>query len=232
MCPRSPRRRNETGAAVVKEPFRASSRNQFWQFAQLLECPFRWDDLEVGNRLRAMLEDLVLEASKRTEVWKRSNARRPSAQGRALLALFTGPHGTGKTMAAQVVAASLGVDLLRIDLSHVISKYIGETEKNLRKLFDAAERGGAILFFDEADALFGKRNVIKDAHDRFASIDTGHLRQAIENYRGVVLLACNKKGNIDPAFIRRIRYVLGFPRPGARRPRAGLAKRRRRTGRA
>jgi SpoVK/Ycf46/Vps4 family AAA+-type ATPase len=215
---------------VAKEPVRASSRNQFGQFAQLLECPFRWDDLVVGDGLRAMLEDLVLEASERAEVWKRSKARRPSPQGRGLLALFTGPSGTGKTMAAQVVAARLGSDLLRIDRSNVISKYIGETEKNLRKLFDAAERGGAILFFDEADALFGKRTVIKDAHDRFSNIDTGYLLQAIENYRGVVLLASNKKGSIDPALIRRIRYVMEVPKPGARQPRAGMAKGRRRTG--
>jgi SpoVK/Ycf46/Vps4 family AAA+-type ATPase len=118
-------------------------------------------------------------------------------------------------MAAQVIAANLGLDLFRIDLSAVVSKYVGETSQNLERILSRAVHMDVVLLFDEADALFGKRTEIRDAHDRFANTDTGYLLQAIENYQGVALLATNKKGNIDTAFIRRIRYVFEFPRPDA-----------------
>jgi SpoVK/Ycf46/Vps4 family AAA+-type ATPase len=134
-----------------------------------------------------------------------------SARGDTVL--LSGASGSLSKMAADVLAVELGQSMHQVDMSTVVSKYIGETEKNLRKLFDVAEEGGVILLFDEADALFGKRSEIEDAHDRFANVDTGYLLQAIENHPGVVLLACNKKGNIDPAFIRRIRYVVEFPKP-------------------
>jgi SpoVK/Ycf46/Vps4 family AAA+-type ATPase len=118
-------------------------------------------------------------------------------------------------MAAEVLAGSLRLDLYRIDLSGVVSKYIGETEKNLRRVFDAAEEGGAILFFDEADALFGKRSEIKDSHDRYANIEINYLLQRMESYRGVAVLATNMKSALDPAFLRRIRFVVNFPFPDA-----------------
>ena len=118
-------------------------------------------------------------------------------------------------MAAEVIAAELQLDLYRIDLASVISKYIGETEKNLRRVFDAADQGGAILFFDEADALFGKRTEVKDSHDRHANVEINYLLQRIEDYAGLAILATNRKGDLDPAFLRRIRFVVSFPFPRA-----------------
>src|SRR5205807_8968999 len=132
-------------------------------------------------------------------------------RGLGISALFAGSSGTGKTMAAEVLANTLHLDLYRIDLSSVVSKYIGETEKNLRRVFDAAEDGGAILFFDEADALFGKRSEVKDSHDRYANIEINYLLQRMESYRGLAVLATNMKGALDPAFLRRIRFVINFP---------------------
>jgi SpoVK/Ycf46/Vps4 family AAA+-type ATPase len=136
-------------------------------------------------------------------------------RGKAISALFSGPSGTGKTMAAEVLAHDLQLDLYKVDLSGVVSKYIGETEKNLAKIFAEAETGNAILFFDEADALFGKRTEVSDAHDRYANIETSYLLQRIEDYQGVVILATNLRQNIDEAFTRRIRFVVQFPFPEA-----------------
>ncbi|MEJ2416719.1 MAG: ATP-binding protein [Exilibacterium sp.] len=129
-------------------------------------------------------------------------------------ALFSGESGTGKTMAAEVIANELDLNLYRIDLSAVVSKYIGETEKNLRKLFDAAEQGGAILFFDEADALFGKRSEVKDSHDRYANIEINYLLQRMESFSGLAILASNMKNALDTAFMRRLRFVVDFQFPG------------------
>ena len=134
-------------------------------------------------------------------------------QGRGLIALFSGPPGTGKTMAAQVIAAQLGLDLYRIDLSAVVSKYVGETSQRLESILSRAANMDIVLLFDEADALFGKRTEVRDAHDRFANTDTNYLLQAVESYQGIAILASNKTENIDHAFIRRLRYVLEFPKP-------------------
>jgi SpoVK/Ycf46/Vps4 family AAA+-type ATPase len=131
--------------------------------------------------------------------------------GKGLICLFAGESGTGKTMAAEVIANQLRIDLLRIDLSAVVSKYIGETEKNLRRVFDAAEDGGVILFFDEADTLFGKRSEVKDSHDRYANIEINYLLQRMEDYHGLAILATNKKHAVDAAFLRRFRYIIDFP---------------------
>jgi SpoVK/Ycf46/Vps4 family AAA+-type ATPase len=135
-------------------------------------------------------------------------------RGLGVSALFAGESGTGKTMAAEVVAASLRLDLYRIDLAAVVSKYIGETEKNLRRLFDAAEAGGAVLLFDEADALFGKRSEVKDSHDRYANIEVNYLLQRMEAFEGLAILATNMKDALDQAFLRRLRFVIDFPFPG------------------
>ena len=199
------------GAAVVRQ----AHHHRLGKLAQPLECPFDWDDLVINDDLRQALEDLEYEARERVAFWERPEARRLFPQGRGLLGLFSGPPGTGKSMAAQVIAASLGLDLFRIDLATVVSKYVGETSQNLERILSRAERMDVVLLFDEADALFGKRTEIRDAHDRFANTDTGYLLQAIESYDGVAILATNKRGNIDPAFIRRIRYVLEFPKPDA-----------------
>jgi hypothetical protein len=193
----------------------AIQRSELGRLAQRLEIPFTWKDLVINDDLRRALEDLVYEAQVRASFWEREAARRLFPQGRGLVGLFTGSPGTGKTMAAQVIAASLGLELFRIDLSAVVSKYVGETSQNMERVLSRAASLDIILLFDEADALFGKRTEIKDAHDRFANTDTNYLLQAIESYPGIALLATNKKGNLDPAFIRRIRYVLDFPRPDA-----------------
>src|SRR5262249_50635455 len=135
------------------------------------------------------------------------------ARGLGISALFAGASGTGKTMAAEVLANELRLDLYRIDLSQIVSKYIGETEKNLRRVFDAAEEGGAILLFDEADALFGKRSEVKDSHDRYANIEVSYLLQRMEAYRGLAILTTNMKNALDMAFMRRIRFIVQFPFP-------------------
>jgi SpoVK/Ycf46/Vps4 family AAA+-type ATPase len=148
-------------------------------------------------------------------VYESWNLGRKVLSGKGVSALFAGPSGTGKTMAAEIVAFELGQEAYRIDLSALVSKYIGETEKNLSKVFDAAERSNAVLFFDEADALFGKRSDVKDAHDRYANIQVAYLLQRIEAYSGVAILATNLKANTDEAFIRRLDFLVEFPFPEA-----------------
>jgi SpoVK/Ycf46/Vps4 family AAA+-type ATPase len=135
------------------------------------------------------------------------------SRGLGISALFAGASGTGKTMAAEVLANELRLDLFRIDLSQVVSKYIGETEKNLSRVFDAAEEGASILLFDEADALFGKRSEVKDSHDRYANVEVSYLLQRMEAYRGLAILTSNRKNALDQAFLRRIRFVIDFPFP-------------------
>jgi SpoVK/Ycf46/Vps4 family AAA+-type ATPase len=161
----------------------------------------------------ALLHELTSHVRHRATVYQRWGFGAAGQRGLGISALFTGPSGTGKTMAAEVLAADLRLDLFHIDLSGVVSKYIGETEKNLRRVFDAAEEGGALLLFDEADALFGKRSEVKDSHDRYANIEVNYLLQRMESYRGVAILATNLKGALDPAFLRRIRFVVSFPFP-------------------
>jgi len=133
--------------------------------------------------------------------------------GAGISALFSGPPGTGKTLAAQIMANQLGIDLYRIDLSTVVSKYVGETEKNLERIFTEASASNAILFFDEADAIFGKRSEVKDAHDRYANIEVGYLLQRMESYNGVAILATNLRANLDEAFTRRLQFIINFPFP-------------------
>jgi SpoVK/Ycf46/Vps4 family AAA+-type ATPase len=169
----------------------------------------------VAEPERRTLRELVMHVRHRTQVHERWGFAAKGARGLGVSALFAGPSGTGKTMAAEVFARELRLDLYRIDLSVVVSKYIGETEKNLRRVFDAAEQGGAILLFDEADALFGKRSEVKDSHDRYANIEVGYLLQRMEAYRGLAILTTNLKSALDPSFLRRLRFVVQFPRPDA-----------------
>lgn len=196
------------------------SRDHLGELATRLECPFSWDDLVLAPNLVEMLRDFEYEGRVRSALWEQPGMRRLFPQGRGLFALFTGAPGTGKTMAAQVLARELGMPLYRISLATVVSKYIGETAKNLQQILSRAEHLDAVLLFDEADALFGRRTDIKDAHDRYANSDTNHLLQAIEAYAGIAILASNKRNNIDQAFTRRLRYVLDFPRPDAAQRRA------------
>jgi hypothetical protein len=195
---------------------REAARGRLGTLAQFLPCGFTWDDLVVAPALRTALEDIVHEAQHRGSFWERPQARRLFPQGQGLLALFSGPPGTGKTMAAQVLAGALGYDLFRVDLAAVVSKWVGETSQNFDRILTRAADMHAIVLFDECDAVFSKRTAeIRDAQDKFANTDAAFLLQAIETYSGVALLATNQKGNVDPAFIRRLRYMLEFTRPDA-----------------
>ncbi len=184
--------------------------------AERIEPGYGWDDIVLPSGVRQDLEALVAQVRHRAEVYGRWGFDQRLPRGRGVSALFAGPSGVvGKTMAAEVIARDLDLDLYRIDLSGVISKYIGETEKNLRRVFNAAEGAGAVLFFDEADALFGKRTEVKDSHDRYANIEVSYLLQRMEAYTGLAILATNLKGHLDQAFLRRLRYVIDFPFPDA-----------------
>jgi SpoVK/Ycf46/Vps4 family AAA+-type ATPase len=195
---------------------RELARSALGNLAQLLPCTFTWDDLVVPDSVRDALSDLLFEAQHRNEFWDNGEARRLFPQGRGLLALFNGLPGTGKTMAAQVIAGALGYDLLRIDLSAVVSKYVGETSQNLERILSRAAHMDAVLLFDEADGLFGKRAAdVKEAQDKFANTEAAYLLQAIEAYPGIAILASNQKGSIDSAFLRRIRFLVEFPKPDA-----------------
>jgi hypothetical protein len=184
----------------------------------LLPCPYEWDDLVVHADLERQLREFETQVRLRWSVMEEWGFDRLVHLGHGISALFGGPSGTGKTMAAQVLARALGLDLYRVDLAGVINKYVGETEKRLRDVFDACERAGALLFFDEADALFGSRMQVKEAHDRFANIEIDYLLQRIERFDGVAILATNRKNDLDPAFLRRMRFVVEFlaPRPAER----------------
>jgi SpoVK/Ycf46/Vps4 family AAA+-type ATPase len=160
-----------------------------------------------------ILHDIVSHVRQRAKVYGSWGFASKGVRGLGISALFAGASGTGKTMAAEALAGALRLDLYRVDLSSIVSKYIGETEKNLRRIFDAAEMGGAILLFDEADALFGKRSEVKDSHDRYANIEVSYLLQRMECYRGLAILTTNSKSALDSAFLRRIRFVVQFPFP-------------------
>lgn len=181
--------------------------------ATRIEPAFELDDLILPAGVRDKLDQLVAHQRHRTQVFDRWGFRTRSPRGRGLAALFSGPPGTGKTTAAEAIASELSCDLFRIDLSRVMSKYIGETEQNLAVAFRQAERSGAILLFDEADALFGKRTDVRDAHDRYANLEVSYLLQRVETFTGLVLLSTNKIGNIDEAFQRRLRFIVRFEAP-------------------
>lgn len=183
--------------------------------AQLIDARAGWDDLVLPDSQRAILHQLAVHTRHRLTVHHDWGFADKGTRGLGVATLFSGESGTGKTLAAEVLANALGLALYRIDLSAVVSKYIGETEKNLRKLFDAAEDIGAILLFDEADALFGKRSDVKDSHDRYANIEVSYLLQRMEAYRGLAILTTNHKAALDTAFQRRLRFVVHFPFPDA-----------------
>jgi SpoVK/Ycf46/Vps4 family AAA+-type ATPase len=186
------------------------------ELMQPLACPYTWDDLVVSQHLERTLKDFEAQVLLRWEVYEKWGFARLTHLGQGISALFGGPSGTGKTMAAQVLARSLGLELYRVDLAGVVNKYIGETEKRLRDVFDACERSGALLFFDEADALFGSRIQVKDSHDRFANIEIDYLLQRIEQFDGIAILATNRKNDLDAAFLRRLRFVVDFLNPDKR----------------
>ena len=192
---------------------RAQARPRLDNLAQRIDTRATWNEIVLRESQLAMLREIATHVRQRTKVYKAWGFERKCARGLGISALFVGASGTGKTLAAEVLANELRLDLYRIDLSQVVNKYIGETEKNLRRVFDAAEEGGAILLFDEADALFGKRSEVKDSHDRYANIEVSYLLQRMEAYRGLAILTTNMKDALDPAFLRRIRFVVQFPFP-------------------
>lgn len=188
-------------------------RQQLDDLAQRIEPVSCWEELILPEHQKAILHQIVAHVRNRLKVCEDWGFARKSVRGLGLSTLFAGESGTGKTMAAEVLANELHLDLYRIDLSSVVSKYIGETEKNLRKVFDAAESSGVILLFDEADALFGKRSEVRDSHDRYANIEVSYLLQRMEAYRGLAVLTTNMKAALDGAFSRRLSFVVQFPFP-------------------
>ncbi len=204
---------DEDMAILLWNTCRASARQRLDELAQRIEPVATWEDLVLPETQLQTLRHIVAHVRQRARVYDTWGFRAKSARGLGISALFTGVSGTGKTMASEVLANELNLDLYRIDLSQVVSKYIGETEKNLRRVFDIAERGGAVLLFDEADALFGKRSEVKDSHDRHANIEVSYLLQRMEEYSGLAILTTNMKKALDKAFLRRIRFFVQFPFP-------------------
>jgi hypothetical protein len=203
--------------AEVDEPLwdamREAARGGLDALAQRIDSRTTFDDLIMPPWVAAQLRDIASQLRHRQQVYEEWGFADRNRRGLGLAALFAGESGTGKTLAAEAIANAARLDLYRIDLANVVSKYIGETEKNLSRLFDAAERSGAVLLFDEADALFGKRSEVKDSHDRYANIEVAYLLQRIETYRGLAVLTTNMKSALDRAFLRRIRFIVQFPFP-------------------
>jgi ATPase family associated with various cellular activities (AAA)/Winged helix domain, variant len=195
---------------------RSHVRPRLGSLAKRIEPRARWEDLVLPRPQLALLHMLALQVVQRYQVYERWGFGRRTSRGLGLASVFYGPSGTGKTMAAEVVAAELGLDLYRVDLSQVVNKYVGETEKNLGRIFDAADVGAGCLALDEAEALFSKRSgEVRDSHDRYGAIETGYLLQRMEDYRGLAILTTNMKEALDPAFLRRFRFTVEFPFPDA-----------------
>jgi hypothetical protein len=194
---------------------RALARPRLEDLAERIHPMATWDDLVLAETQKQILRQLAAQARYRMTVYESWGFAEKGRRGLGISALFAGASGTGKTLAAEVLARELGLDLYRIDLSGVVSKYIGETEKNLKQVFDAAEEGGVLLLFDEADALFGKRSEVKDSHDRYANIEVGYLLQRMENFQGLAILTTNLKSSLDKSFQRRLRFTVDFPFPDA-----------------
>ncbi len=195
------------------EGARMSSMHHLSDLAKKMPARYTIEDLILPEKQKLEIDELIAMAKNRSLVLEDWGVEKKLASGRGISALFTGVPGTGKTLAAQAIAGELGLDLYRVDLSTIISKYIGETEKNLERIFTEAQNSNVILFFDEADSLFGKRSEVSDAHDRYANIEVGYLLQRIEVYDGIVLMATNLGANLDEAFARRIHFIIDFPFP-------------------
>jgi AAA+ superfamily predicted ATPase len=192
---------------------RAQSSGKLDSLAHKIRANYRWDDIVLPPDQVGQLREVCIQVRNRRTVLETWGFDKRLAMGKGVNVLFAGQSGTGKTMAAEIIAAELGLELYKVDLSTMVSKYIGETEKNLDRVFTAAREANAILFFDEADAIFGKRSEVKDAHDRYANIEVGYLLQKMEEYDGVVILATNLRKNLDDAFIRRLHVAIDFPFP-------------------
>lgn len=192
---------------------RAQSGHDLVQLSRKITPIYEWQDIILPEDTRAQLREMCQRVDWGHRVLDDWGFKQKLSQGKGLNALFVGPSGTGKTMAAEIMANELSLDLYKIDLSGVVSKYIGETEKNLDRVFQAAQRANAILFFDEADALFGKRSEVRDSHDRYANIEISYLLQKMEEHDGITILATNLRQNLDEAFVRRVAFTVHFPFP-------------------
>jgi SpoVK/Ycf46/Vps4 family AAA+-type ATPase len=204
---------NSISAHDVRTACLLQSNRKLATLARQIKPSYTWNDIVLPEDRFEQLKDIVNHARHKALVFDSWGFGRKLSYGKGLNVLFTGPSGTGKTMSAEIMAADLGLHLYKIDLARVVSKFIGETEKNLSKIFEEAETSNAILFFDEADALFGKRSEVHDAHDRYANIETSYLLQRMEEYEGIIILATNFRRNMDDAFVRRIQYAVEFPFP-------------------
>ncbi|MGR9101077.1 MAG: ATP-binding protein, partial [Gammaproteobacteria bacterium] len=207
------------GRPLGREDLFSAARDQsvaeIGKLASRVSLTYGWDDLVLPEATLKRIRDIVQAVKHRAKVYDDWEMANRVANANSLTVLFSGASGTGKTMTAGVIAREIGLSLYRIDLAGVVSKYIGETEKNLDRIFNAARRANAILFLDEADALMGKRSEVKDAHDRYANIEVAYLLQKMEEFDGVVILATNLYKNLDQAFSRRMHYIVEFPRPDA-----------------
>jgi SpoVK/Ycf46/Vps4 family AAA+-type ATPase len=192
---------------------RAQSTQRLGSLARKVDPHYTWDDIVLPESAMTNLREVAAHVTHRGTVYDDWGFDARFSLGNGLTVLFTGPSGTGKTMAAEIIAQDAGLDLYKIDLAKVVNKYIGETEKNLGRIFDEAADSDAILFFDEADALFGERTEVQDAHDRYANIEVNYLLQRVEEHDGTVVLTTNLEGNIDDAFRRRIHLSVEFPLP-------------------
>jgi hypothetical protein len=199
----------------VEQAVRGRLRHRLGDVAELMTTPLGWNDLVVSDNVAALILELLSSIRYQGQVMEKWGFGKKLASGRAVSALFSGPPGTGKTMVATLIAKDLGLELFRVDLSRVVSKWVGETEKNLGRAFDEAKHSQAVLLFDEADALFAKRTDVKSSNDRYANLEVNYLLQRLEAFEGVVLLTTNNQTSIDDAFRRRLRFRIEFPAPDA-----------------
>ena len=204
------------GIGSLWKACQAQTRPRLEALARRQESVATWNDLVLPDAETVLLRHLVDQVRGRATVLRHWGFAESITRGSGITALFAGQSGTGKSLAAEVIAGELGLALYRVDLSGVVSKYIGETERNLRRVFDAADEGGSLLLFDEADSLFGRRSEVKDSHDRYANIEVNYLLQRMEDYRGVAILTTNQRQAVDHAFLRRLRFVVSFPFPSPR----------------
>jgi ATPase family associated with various cellular activities (AAA) len=200
---------------VLWQSCRVQARPGLDELAERIESKLSWEDLVLPPLQKGTLKEISAHVRQKAKVYEDWGFASKSRRGLGITALFSGPSGTGKTLAAGVLANELNLDLYKIELSAVVSKYIGETEKNLQRIFDAAESGGVILLFDEADSIFGKRSEVKDSKDRNANLEVSYLLQRMESYPGMAILTTNLQSNLDPAFMRRLRFVTQFSMPDA-----------------
>ncbi len=204
---------SELSSSDLYEGCKAQSNKGLTTLAKKIDIRHTWEDIILPVDIKKQLKEISGHIKYKGTVYLDWGFDEKLSIGKGVNVLFSGPSGTGKTMSAEIIANDVELDIYKIDLSSVVSKYIGETEKNLNKIFKEAETSNAILFFDEADALFGKRSEVKDAHDRYANIEIGYLLQKMEEYEGIVILATNLSKNIDDAFLRRIQFLVEFPFP-------------------